>query len=177
MLRIVGTGIKNGEVKDLSSCRAKSEEAGEEILSRPEYKSLKDTPSDSYYADKLVSDGIRICEGMFSQLDGGSFSVSELEKYCRISELGVHGRVDRVDVSDDRVRVIDYKTGETDASLSSYYVGVKLQLQLYMLSALDSSGNGERKPAGLFYFPAMVVLKVPTTNRRSRLRGLRPNRS
>lgn len=97
---------------------------------------------------------------MFAQLDGGNFEVRELERYCRISELGVHGRVDRVDVSDDGIRIIDYKTGTADSTASSYYVGTKLQLQLYMLSELKNAKNGGKKPVGLFYFPARVDFKT-----------------
>jgi ATP-dependent helicase/DNAse subunit B len=49
------------------------------------------------------------------------------------------------------VRIIDYKTSSVDDSPTSYYVGKKMQLQLYMSAVI-----GERIPAGVFYFPASV---------------------
>ena len=59
------------------------------------------------------------------------------------------GRIDRVDVSGDMVRVIDYKTGTIDDSPTSYYMGLKLQLPLYLSAAAQG-----RRAAGAYYFPA-----------------------
>jgi hypothetical protein len=61
----------------------------------------------------------------------------------------VRGKVDRVDAYNDRIRIIDYKTGEIKTSATQFYVGKKLQLYLYMNAFLT---NGY-KPAGAYYSP------------------------
>ena len=63
--------------------------------------------------------------------------------------LFLTGKIDRVDVSGEYSRVIDYKTGSSDTGEESYYTGRKLQLGLYLTAA--SRGG---KPAGAYYFPA-----------------------
>ena len=66
-----------------------------------------------------------------------------------LTDVNVKGDADRIDDSDDYVRVVDYKTGRIDDSGAAYYTGRKLQLQLYLLAASEG-----KKPAGAFYFPA-----------------------
>lgn len=57
------------------------------------------------------------------------------------------GKVDRIDECEDRVIVIDYKTGKVEPELKSIYYGKKLQLYVY-LYALRQAGL---KPSGAFY--------------------------
>ncbi len=61
------------------------------------------------------------------------------------------GRIDRVDVHDDKFLIIDYKTfkGATIDAKDVYY-GKKLQLYVYAKAIADSLN---KKPAGLFYLP------------------------
>lgn len=64
--------------------------------------------------------------------------------------ISIEGKIDRVDKFGDYIRIIDYKTGETDSNLNAIYFGKKIQLVSY-LSACEKIGNS--KVAGLFYFP------------------------
>ena len=64
--------------------------------------------------------------------------------------ISIEGKIDRIDKFGDYIRIIDYKTGETDSNLSSVYFGKKIQLVSY-LSASSKFDN--KKVAGLFYFP------------------------
>ena len=68
------------------------------------------------------------------------------------NEVLVEGRIDRMDVlnvsGEDRVRVIDYKTGRDSLDLWKMRNGLRMQLMIYLISA--SSGSYE--PAGMFYF-------------------------
>lgn len=64
--------------------------------------------------------------------------------------ISIEGKIDRVDKFGDYIRIIDYKTGETDSNLGAIYYGKKIQLVSY-LSAAEKLGN--TKVAGLFYFP------------------------
>ena len=63
----------------------------------------------------------------------------------------VGGRIDRVDSCGDMVRVIDYKTGYHDGKADSYYMGLKLQLPLYLRAVAEG-----KRAAGAYYFPAKV---------------------
>ncbi len=67
-------------------------------------------------------------------------------------EVVVQGKIDRADVllvgdSDpERIRVIDYKTGSDRLDMWKMRNGYRMQLMIYMISAL-----GKYEPAGLFY--------------------------
>lgn len=60
------------------------------------------------------------------------------------------GKIDRVDFYNNYVRIIDYKTGDADASLDELYYGKKLQLFLYGKLAESIFG---KQLAGSFYLP------------------------
>lgn len=61
----------------------------------------------------------------------------------------IEGIIDRVDyLSDDRVKIVDYKTGNESFSAEEAAQGYRLQLMLY-LQAVCQTG---KKPAGVFYF-------------------------
>ncbi len=74
-------------------------------------------------------------------------------------EIYLEGRIDRVDILNDEdgnyVKVIDYKSGSKDFSLSDVYYGFQIQLMVYldaMLSSEKSKNNKEPHPGGIFYF-------------------------
>ena len=67
-------------------------------------------------------------------------------------EVLVEGKIDRADIIDvegsERVRIIDYKTGNDKLDLWKMRQGYKMQLMIYLISA----SAGELEPAGMFYF-------------------------
>ena len=61
----------------------------------------------------------------------------------------IEGKIDRVDyLAGDRVKIIDYKTGNEKFDISEAEAGYRLQLMLYLEASLEKT----RKPAGVFYF-------------------------
>ena len=98
------------------------------------------------------------------QLRKGDFSLygCELPFQLREGELSLHGRIDRMDVCEDRskvyVKVIDYKSGRAKFDLSMVWQGLELQLVTYMNVALQRAAGTygplgkEAVPAGLFYY-------------------------
>jgi len=61
----------------------------------------------------------------------------------------IEGVIDRVDyLSDDRIKIVDYKTGNESFDIEEAVSGYRLQLMLYLQAACGS----KRKPAGVFYF-------------------------
>lgn len=127
--------------------------AAEELLTKPQYAAMSGDKRGEYTAKALSEEAVKVSVGAFRQLVNSRFKVAATEFGCRISlgEISLWGRIDRVDSCDDLVRIIDYKTGSTDDSASSYYMGLKTQLPLYLLAA--SQG---KRAVGAYYFPAKV---------------------
>ena len=61
----------------------------------------------------------------------------------------IEGKIDRIDIlDDDRIKIIDYKTGNESFNAEEARKGYRLQLMLYLKAAQE----GCHKPAGVFYF-------------------------
>lgn len=74
------------------------------------------------------------------------------------------GKIDRVDVYKNNVRVVDYKTGKIVFTLSNTLAGLNMQMLLY-LYAFIKNGNklvDEPTPAGILYMPASKTNKTKT---------------
>lgn len=135
------------ELSDENALRAYAKQVGLQLLTRPVYQAQADTKSGQYASENLLKEAVEVAAAVYRQLKNSEYKVENVEKY--VASDFYHGRIDRVDVTDKFVRVVDYKTGKIDDSATSYYTGRKLQMQLYM-----SSVKGERIPGGVFYFPA-----------------------
>ncbi len=159
---------KSNSQISVEECGEFAKEKAMKLLSVQPYSSIFDLPSGEWTAKALIEENVVIAKAMISQIKQSSFSIlgaevefnsikeNEISKIEIDKDTYVFGKIDRVDEWQDYVRVIDYKTGfSKDTSITSYYVGKKLQLQLY-LKALTSLG---KKPAGTFYFPASVQYK------------------
>ncbi|MBF8982559.1 helicase-exonuclease AddAB subunit AddB [Lutibacter sp. B2] len=71
-------------------------------------------------------------------------------------KIYLEGRIDRVDTLEDEgdeyIKIIDYKSGNKEFSLSDVYYGFQLQLMIYLDAMIKSIDHKEKKPAGIFYF-------------------------
>lgn len=72
------------------------------------------------------------------------------------NSINLKGKVDRIDFFEDYFRIIDYKSGNADATLSELYYGKKLQLFLYALAIENATG---KKLSGTFYLPIKNVVE------------------
>lgn len=104
-------------------------------------------------------------EALVGQLSGSEFAPVELElefgredgAALRLRTQGapcaLEGRVDRIDEweapSEDFLRVIDYKRGNTELRLCEAYYGLQLQLIVYLAAAMRRRGAAG---AGVYYF-------------------------
>lgn len=74
----------------------------------------------------------------------------------------LHGIVDRVDVMKKNgktyLRVVDYKTGPKEFSLSDVFSGLGMQMVLYLVSIWKNGTEkyGEVVPSGVLYLPARI---------------------
>lgn len=87
-------------------------------------------------------------EATFSSAEGANLPPIVL--HTEDGDVELVGKIDRVDVSDDYVRVVDYKTGSQKFAFTDVYYGLKLQLPVYLAAATAATG---KQPAGMFYFP------------------------
>lgn len=142
------------DIKSPENAGLRAEAIAEDLLCEPPYSSLTDTDGGAYTAAELVREAGDISAGMYEQLANSKFRVERAECKCEIplgDGVKLFGRIDRVDACGDMVRVIDYKTGAADASAAKYYMGLKLQLPLYLTAV-----SGGRRAVGAYYFPAAV---------------------
>ena len=109
---------------------------------------------DSPIIDNLIRESVRVIEGLNYIDDNSAFVPTYFEyefKDKSFSErTALIGKIDRVDVCDDMLRVIDYKSGKADASLKELYYGNKLQLFMYS-KAIERTR--QKSVVGNFYLP------------------------
>ena len=109
---------------------------------------------------------------------GGSFEPAELEmefgmpgslqEPLRLTDdLGIRGRIDRVDTSNGRFLVRDYKGGSSAPAVAKWEKERRLQVALYMLAVRELMGL---EPAGGVYVPLRGKDRRPRGVLRSRLR-------
>lgn len=113
----------------------------------------------------LISEAIRFITHLQSLDNNSLFKPTYFEKpfgnnhafksYPLTPNVSLKGKVDRVDIYNDYFRIIDYKSGNADASLAELYYGKKLQLFLYA-SAVANAMN--KNVSGTFYLPIQNVL-------------------
>ncbi len=114
---------------------AKKELEGIETECRACLKALTDNMLNSSFTPEFVEKRFDGGEGLEFESDGKKFIFA--------------GYVDRVDAADDKIVIIDYKTGRADDSLATVYTGEKIQLYVYLRYFV---GKGY-KAAGVFYLP------------------------
>lgn len=146
------------------------EQAAEKLLA----EALAETGKGDIEANKKLVGLLRkeaegLCVSILSQIKAGSFrpvateaEFGDGEKYAALplvteeKKVFLRGKIDRIDVFGDLVRIIDYKTGNTDVKPAHVRAGLKIQLLLY-LAVLVRAGY---RPAGAFYFPTRTDFSV-----------------
>lgn len=97
---------------------------------------------------------------------GNEKELSPLKVRGRERGVNLIGKIDRVDITSDEdgksyVRIVDYKTGKKEFSLSDVLYGLNMQMLFYLATVIrnDKKPFGEPVPAGILYTP---VLPSPT---------------
>lgn len=95
------------------------------------------------------------------QIRRGDFEPEEFEYDFTHADryLALKGRIDRIDLyqdgKDNYIRVVDYKSGNTQFKLEKLYYGLSLQLAVYMEAAMlwaKERGMEGAVPAGMLYY-------------------------
>lgn len=151
VLKLVARNCQSFSGKD--ECAEFAKDKAKELLSSSVYTVPEEDGAASYAAKSLIDEAGVVAQAVYEQIYNSEFRVESVERVCRATANGVSlsGRIDRVDSCDDMVRVIDYKTGTVKADADAYYMGLKLQLPLYLSAAAK-----DRRPVGAYYFPANV---------------------
>lgn len=68
--------------------------------------------------------------------------------------LRLNGLIDRVDIYNGYIRIVDYKTGSRSFKLSDIVVGQNLQMLMYLYAILQKKDFSDLRPAGILYMPA-----------------------
>lgn len=120
---------------------------------------LYSTKRNEYMISRVISMADRTVWAVTKQLLRGRFEPKEYERAFVLNNK-VRGRIDRIDTFEDAenvyVKVVDYKTGDSDFDLLDTYYGLKIQLVTYMNAAVAMEKrkhpNKDIVPAGMFYF-------------------------
>lgn len=95
------------------------------------------------------------------QIRRGDFEPEEFEYDFTHADryLALRGRIDRIDLyrdgQENYIRVVDYKSGNTQFKLEKLYYGLSLQLAVYMEAAMQwakEKGMEAVVPAGMLYY-------------------------
>jgi len=115
----------------------------------------------------LIDESVRVISAI-DYMDKNSTFVPTLFEYefkgnkaLKLENINIKGKVDRVDISNDLIRVIDYKSGKSDASLKELYYGDKLQLFLYASAMENILGKNS---VASFYLPLRNAYKTTDEN-------------
>lgn len=114
--------------------------------------------------DELTNTALRIrthFEGTNAKIFMSEQAFAEYTIPTLLGDITLSGKIDRIDVSDDHFRVVDYKSSSTGFSLGDFAGGVSLQLPIYIEAArrlLQSLGI-DALPAGGYYMKIGDVYK------------------
>lgn len=158
--RLSWTGISQEESERiLEKCLADTlEEYGQ--------SNLYETARNRYMEDRMRRILKRTLWSIRKQLEGGQFTPERFEivferkrPLDESADMVLRGRIDRLDTfeTDDRLylKVLDYKSGGVKFNLTDVYLGLQLQLPMYLIAAEEyMEGHSEGKeivPAGILY--------------------------
>lgn len=104
----------------------------------------------------LIDEAVRVINGLNYLDENSQFIPYDFEhefngrNALKLKNVDVVGKIDRVDISDDMLRIVDYKSGKVQSNLKELYYGDKLQLFLYSCAIEDELN---KKVIGGFYLP------------------------
>lgn len=119
-------------------------------LNSDDYKKFAAAANFTVLRARLAAEAQKFCLSIFDGIKNSDFVPDKDKLEMRFESGGMKGFIDRVDIAGGYVRVIDYKTGDTDAGFKYVYTGRKLQLFTYLSEAVKKTGL---IPAGAYYFP------------------------
>jgi ATP-dependent helicase/nuclease subunit B len=148
---------------------------------------LFDTSRNTYMITRMTKLADRTLWALGRHMDAGSFNSEKFELEFRMDEeqlaldegygrMVIKGKIDRIDIFEDDenvyVRIVDYKSGNSQFDLLQTYYGIKMQLVTYMNAAMQYEKKKHKGkhiiPAGIYYYnisdPILEVEDEPDEN-------------
>lgn len=163
------------KVKDEESSNALFEEFSKKTLSKDEYKKFLTDPETAFSIEYVSNECKRFCHKVYLELKDtnykksyteASFGDNEWDTFKAIPLLEgktkIHGKIDRVDKSENGYRIIDYKTGKSLTKKEverGLFSGEKLQLFLYALAVKNFDENKKMNELCYMYVDEKYVNK------------------
>ncbi|MDD4110354.1 MAG: PD-(D/E)XK nuclease family protein [Clostridia bacterium] len=124
------------------------------VYQNERFERLSNCLENRHMVAKLKKESKMLLNGINYEQKWSEFVIKFVEKgfghLIEETNFKLTGYVDRVDVSDEYFRIVDYKSGEVNQSLAGVYYGIELQLFIYMIAMQAELGLN---PAGGFYLP------------------------
>ncbi len=148
-------------VKSITNIEEKINTAVNKEFSKKEYQGFFEVATNKYLLAKVNRETKRLLSYLVENLMHSEFVPRDIEvSFGSNGKEGIPlnvgkkdfiltGKVDRVDVMNDNVLVIDYKTGSTNEALKEVFYGNKIQLYMYLKKYMDDG----YQPGGVFYLP------------------------
>lgn len=130
------------------------------LFAKKEYEHIVLNKNNNFLLKELYEECGRICEVILHVNKHSSFKPKEYEKkftnesvldvIINGKKLSLIGFIDRIDEYDNKLMVLDYKTGNSSFSdYSDVFYGKKMQLIVYLMALNDKN----KVPVGAFYMP------------------------
>lgn len=163
------------------SFRTIADQDRDELVEQCVLEAVHDYQGDLFYSSKrnqyMITRLIRISRrtiwALQEHIQRGNFEPQDFElsfqNYKDLSAAGIsleegasmelQGKIDRVDTYEDQenlyVKIIDYKSGNTEFNVVDLFYGLQIQLVVYMNAAIEVLQKRKEKPvipAGIFYY-------------------------
>lgn len=124
----------------------------EEKLKLNKNQIFSSSPKFIILTNKLKNTIIQSVKYIVYQIQNSDFKplAHELEFSKKIENIEVTGKIDRIDIAQDKyIRIIDYKSSEKNLDLNQMIAGTQIQLLTY-IDIL--SKQKDKEPAGVLYF-------------------------
>lgn len=157
-----------GHVMDDSKIEDVAEMFFDEIMQKKEFEHLLLGAQSKALLIGLKQEAIKICKALnyhnkhsqyktvFAEKSFGESDFAAMPEICVYNSkkvLKMRGKVDRVDMCQNKFRIVDYKTGKvkSEFKMLDLYMGKKMQLFIYLYAILNT--YKDKIPTGAFYFP------------------------
>ena len=147
-------------VSDAEELEAEARKAADKVFSDPQVDVFRTNASSAHLLERLRAECLtaakklteNVLRGKFDpayvEMDFGMRGAPPLTVSTSFGDVHLRGKIDRVDLYNGYVSVVDYKTGKESGSLDNVYFGKKIQLYVYLSAVSKNLGV---KPAGAFY--------------------------
>lgn len=147
-------------ISDAEELEAEARKAADKVFDDPQVDVFRTNASSAHLLARLKEECLtaarklteNVLRGKFDpvyvEMDFGMRGAPPLTVATSFGEVHLRGKIDRVDIYNGYVSVVDYKTGKESGSLDNVYFGKKIQLYVYLSAVSKNLGV---KPAGAFY--------------------------